>query len=215
MRLLEKIQRLKIVDGLLVLGFLLVILGIGINFRDQFLTKEETILQSRIETKNISPTGKAMPAGRQVDVQVYSEVVIDIAGEVMKPGVYKLKNGSRVDEVLIAAGGLGAKADRDWVEKNLNKAEKVFDGQKIYIPKIGESTIINSNTPLVRGVAVVRINSATLEELDKLDGVGPAIAQRIIDYRTENGGFKSVEEIKLVPGIGDKMFEKIKNEIQL
>jgi competence protein ComEA len=62
---------------------------------------------------------------------------------------------------------------------------------------------------------VVRINSASVEELDKLDGVGPAIAQRIIDYRTENGGFKSVEEIKLVPGIGDKMFEKIKNEIQL
>ena len=54
-----------------------------------------------------------------------------------------------------------------------------------------------------------------MEELDKLDGVGPAIAQRIIDYRTENGGFKSVEEIKLVPGIGDKMFEKIKDEIQL
>lgn len=62
---------------------------------------------------------------------------------------------------------------------------------------------------------IIRINSATLEELDKLDGVGPAIAQRIIDYRTENGGFKSVEEIKLVLGIGDKMFEKIKNQIQL
>ena len=62
---------------------------------------------------------------------------------------------------------------------------------------------------------IIRLNSASLEELDKLDGVGPAIAQRIIDYRTENGGFKSVEEIKLVPGIGDKMFEKIKNEIQL
>jgi competence protein ComEA len=204
MKLLEKIQKLKIVDGLLVLGFLLVILGIGMNFREQFLVKETT----EVVSKNISPTGK-------IDVQVYSEVVIDVAGEVIHPGVYKLKNGARVDEVLIMAGGLSAKADRDWVDKNLNKAEKLYDGQKIYIPKIGESTIISSNTQLVRGVAVVRINSASVEELDKLDGVGPAIAQRIIDYRTENGGFKSVEEIKLVPGIGDKMFEKIKNEIQL
>ncbi|HPT66177.1 MAG TPA: helix-hairpin-helix domain-containing protein [Candidatus Woesebacteria bacterium] len=203
MRLLEKIQKLKIVDGLLVIGFLLVILGIGMNFKDQFMTKEEV----KIETKNISPTGKS-------DIQVDIEVVIDISGEVMKAGVYKLKNGSRIDDVLIMAGGLSLKADRNWVDKNLNRAEKVYDGQKIYIPKVGENVVINS-TPLVRDAIVVRLNSASLEELDKLDGVGPAIAQRIIDYRTENGGFKSVEEIKLVPGIGDKMFEKIKNEIQL
>jgi len=62
---------------------------------------------------------------------------------------------------------------------------------------------------------VIRINTASLEDLDLLNGVGPSIAQRIIDYRTEMGGFKSIEEVKLVPGIGDKMFEKIKNDIQL
>ncbi len=207
MRLLEKIQKLKIVDGLLVLGFLLVILGIGINFRDQFLVKDET----KIESKDISPTGK-------VDVQVYNEVVIDIAGEVIKPGVYKLKNGARVDEVLIMAGGLSAKADRDWVDKNLNKAEKLFDGQKIYIPSLQLTQSGWQATSEVLGMnqsKIIRLNSASLEELDKLDGVGPSIAQRIIDYRTENGGFKSIDEIKLVPGIGDKMFEKIKDEIQL
>jgi len=63
--------------------------------------------------------------------------------------------------------------------------------------------------------SIIRINSASLEKLDKLNGVGPAIIQRIIDYRTTNGGFKSVEEIKLVSEIGDKMFEKNKNKIQL
>jgi competence protein ComEA len=204
MRLLEKIQKLKIVDGLLVIGFLLVILGIGMNFKDQFLIKEEV----KIESKNISPTGK-------IDVQVDSEVVIDISGEVMKTGVYKLKNGSRIDDVLIMAGGLGLKADRDWVDKNLNRAEKIYDGQKIYIPKVGEVLSLSSYKVESSSSKIIRLNSASLEELDKLDGVGPAIAQRIIDYRTENGGFKSVEEIKLVPGIGDKMFEKIKNEIQL
>ncbi len=210
MKLLEKIQKLKIVDGLLVIGFLLVILGIGINFKDQFLVKSEV----KIESKSVASDGKNLPAGRQGDVQVSNEVVIDIAGEVIKAGVYHLKNTDRIDGALIAAGGLSAKADRAWVDQNLNKAEKLFDGQKIYIPKIGENFISN-NTPLARGVVMVKLNSASVGELDKLDGVGPAIAQRIIDYRTENGGFKTVDEIKLVPGIGDKMFEKIKNEIQL
>jgi competence protein ComEA len=205
MILLEKIQKLKIVDGLLVLGFLLVILGIGMNFKDQFLVENEKV---KVESKNISPVIKN-------DVQVDSEVVIDISGEVMRTGVYRLKNGSRIDDVLIIAGGLNAKADRDWVDKNLNRAEKVYDGQKIYIPKVGEN-VEKSQFPISNVQSkIIRINSASLEELDKLDGVGPAIAQRIIDYRMENGGFKSVEEIKLVPGIGDKMFEKIKDEIQL
>lgn len=202
MDLLGKIQRLKIVDGLLVLGFLLVIMGIGINFRDQFLEKNKTELVTKevnVEENN--------------DVQVASEVTIDISGEVKKPGVYKLQIGSILDDVLIKAGGLTDKANLDWIEQNLNKAEKLYDGQKIYIPneQKDKEVILGLST----AKTVVRINSATVEELDKLDGVGPAIAQRIIDYRTEMGGFKSVEEIKLVPGIGDKMFEKIKDEIQL
>jgi len=151
------------------------------------------------------------------DVQVYSKVIIDIAGEVINPGVYELKNTDRIDDALVAAGGLSGEADRDWVEINLNKAEKLYDGQKIYIPKVGESEKLQVKSSSVLGTSssIIRINSASLEDLDKLNGVGPAIAQRIIDYRTTNGGFKSVEEIKLVPGIGDKMFEKIKNEIQL
>jgi competence protein ComEA len=116
----------------------------------------------------------------------------------------------------VAAGGLSAKADRDWVEKNLNKAEKVVDGQKIFIPKIGEEVktenVLGSSTTESK---IVRLNTATLEQLDTLNGIGPAMAQRIIDYRTQNGGFKNIEELKLVSGIGDKLFEKIKNDVGL
>ena len=205
MSLLEKLQKLRIVDGVLVLGLLLVIVGIGMNFKDQLVTKEET----KIVSKEISPM-------IDNDLQSNNEVVIDIGGEVIKPGVYKMKNGDRVEDVLIMAGGLSAGADRDWVDKNLNKAEKLYDGEKIYIPKVGENMAVSRDA--INGVStskVIRLNSATLEELDGLAGVGPAIAQRIIDYREENGGFKNIEEVKLVPGIGDKMFEKIKNEIQL
>lgn len=208
MKLLESIQRLKIVDGLLVLGFLLVIGGIGMNFKDLFLGQEKAEVTT---VEKISPILKN-------DIEVDISVKIDVAGEVINPGVYELKNGSRIEDVLIVAGGLSANADREWIEKNLNKAEKIYDGEKIYIPKVGE--ILGTSRDATHGVStnnnkIIRLNSASLEELDKLDGVGPAIGQRIIDYRMENGGFKSVEEIKLVPGIGDKMFEKIKDEIQL
>jgi len=189
-----------------VLGFLLVIVGIGMNFKDQFLEKA----QVNVTTKEVSPTG-------QVDVQVDSEVTIDIAGEVIHPGVYKLKGDARVNDALVIAGGLAGQADRNWVEKNLNQAERLVDGQKIYIPKIGEnsSSLSSSSSVLGSSSKIIRINTATVTDLDNLTGVGPAIAQRIIDYRTKNGGFKSVDEIKLVSGIGDKMFEKIKDEISL
>lgn len=196
-------MKLKATDGLLILGFLLVIVGIGINFKSQFGETEK----AEIVSKTVSPTVKNEA---QIDD---SKITIDIAGEVVKPGVYKLEKGAVLDEVLVMAGGLGPKADQDWIEKNLNKAEKLYDGQKIYIPNKTTSGVA------VLGVSaatnIIRINTASVEDLDKLEGVGPAIAQRIVDYRTKSGGFKSVEEIKLVPGIGDKMFEKIKDEIQL
>lgn len=202
MDLLKKIQSLKITDGLLVLGFLLVILGIGINFKDQFSEKA----RAEVITKKVETIDKT-------DTKVNSEVMIDISGEVVKPGVYKLQNGVILDEVLTMAGGLTDKANLSWINKNLNRAEKVTDGQKIYIPnKLEDETVILG---VSANKTIIKINTASVEDLDTLNGVGPAIAQRIIDYRTENGGFKSVEEIKLVPGIGDKMFEKIKNEIQL
>ena len=157
-----------------------------------------------------------MSVAPTVDLQSNVKVAIDVGGEVINPGVYSLDKESRINDALAAAGGLSAKADRDWVEKNLNKAEKLADGQKIYIPKVGEeiktNQVLGSNTTETK---IVRINSATAEQLDTLIGIGPAMAQRIIDYRTKNGGFKNIEELKLVSGIGDKLFEKIKNEVAL
>ena len=203
--LMEKLGKFKWVDGLLILGILLVIAGIGMNFKDSFWEKAEV----KLTTKNISVTPT-------VDVQSNIKVTIDVGGEVINPGVYSLVKESRVNDALVAAGGLAVNADRDWVEKNLNKAEKLVDGQKIYIPKIGGKVEINNVLgESVTKTKIVRINTATLEQLDTLSGIGPSIAQKIIDYRTQNGGFKNVEELKLVSGIGDKLFEKIKNEIAL
>ncbi len=203
--LMEKLRKFKWIDGLLILGILLVIAGIGMNFKDSFWEKAEVKLTS----KNISATPT-------IDIEVSSKVMIDVGGEVMKPGVYELDKDSRVNDALVVAGGLSAKADRDWVEKNLNKAEKIIDGQKIYIPKIGEEikteSVLGSSTSASK---IVRINTATIDQLDTLSGIGPAMAQRIIDYREANSGFKSIEELKLVSGIGDKLFEKIKDDVAL
>jgi len=208
---LGKLAKFKWIDGLLFLGILLVIAGIGMNFKDSFWEKAEV----KLTTKNVSPTVTVV-------VQSNSKVMIDVAGEVIKPGVYELNNGDRVNDALVAAGGLSAKADRDWVEKNLNKAEKLVDGQKIFIPKVGEilgdsvaSRDVLQNVSTNTGTKIVRINTATLEQLDTLSGVGPSIAQKIIDYRTANGGFKDINELKLVSGIGDKLFEKIKDDVAL
>jgi competence protein ComEA len=172
---------------ILLLGIVLVAVGVGINFKEKLMPTEKVELIKS-------------------DVQVDNKVTIDIEGEVIKPGVYELDRGSRISEILVMAGGLSAEADREWVEKNINQAQILNDGQKIFIPNVGAI----HESPVQIG-----INNASIEELDKLSGVGPSLAQKIIDYRTKNGGFKNIEEIKLVPGVGDKMFLKIKDQIGL
>jgi len=198
-------RRLRWMDALLLLGILLVIVGIGINFKNNFVEK------GKIEVV------KDKTDEEKVDVQSNKKVVIDVGGEIIRPGVYELDEGDRINDALVAAGGLGAEADRDWVERNLNKAERLIDGQKIYIPKVGEE--IKSSSQVLgktdRQDSKIRLNTATVEQLDTLSGIGPALAGRIIDYREKNGGFKDVNELKLVSGIGDKLFEKIKDEIAL
>lgn len=155
----------------------------------------------------------------EVVTQVAIEVVIDVGGEVTKPGVYKLAPGSRVNDALIVAGGLAEKADRIWVEEKLNKADVLKDGQKIFVPKIITETEKTKLTLTQGGYGnppiLISLNSGTAEEFDKLPGVGPAMAAKIIDYRGKNSGFKNVAELKLVSGIGEKMFENVKDLISL
>ena len=204
----EKLHQIKWVDGILGLGLLLMAIGIGMNVSDKLKQPVVTVTKAVV-----TPT---------IVVEGDNKVTFDIGGEVLNPGVYKLVKGSRIGEALAAANGLSANADREWVEKNINRAQVIADGIKIYIPK--KSTNINLQTSNENKSAsvlgetttnngVIDINTAGVTELDKLTGIGPALAQRIIDYREKNGGFKDVNEIKMVSGIGDKLFEKIKDEM--
>lgn len=133
-----------------------------------------------------------------------SHIFIDIDGAVKKPGVYQLKDGDRVNDAIIMAGGLTENA----YTKNLNKARKLVDGEKIYIINVSEIEISSDDNKLIN------INTASINDLMSLPSIGEVYAQRIIDYRN-NKFFTSIEEIKNIEGIGDKTFEKIKDLITI
>jgi competence protein ComEA len=154
--------------------------------------------------------------------QKNEEITVEIAGSVEKPGVYKLPNLSRVDDLLVACGGLSGDADREWVTKNINRASKLSDGQKIYIYSQSEveSAKKNGGSQEIKGVSssvlandseLININTASQEELESLVGIGPVYAQKIIEGRN----YSSLEELvnrKIIP---QKTFDKIKNEISV
>lgn len=140
-----------------------------------------------------------------------SAVIIDVDGEVKNPSVYELPAGSRVYEAIDAAGGLTESADT----KNTNLAAFLTDGAKLYIPnkdEVGNAVSSGSANAQSSGKDLVNINTADSSRLQMLVGVGPATAQKIIEYREEYG-FKKIEDLKKVSGIGDKTFEKLKNFI--
>ena len=147
-------------------------------------------------------------------------IICDISGEVINPGVYTLPTDSRLIDLIDAAGGLSEYADIN----SINRARLLVDGEKVYIPKMGEESTIswiesinNNSAEPQTGANVssgkININTATSEELETLPNIGPVTAGKIIDYRTENGGFKSIEELKNVSGIGEKTFQKIQEKV--
>lgn len=146
-----------------------------------------------------------------------SPLRVYVTGAVLHPDVYRLAPACIVKDAIEAAGGAADDADLNRV----NLAQELRDQQQLYVPRIGETDVpppVMSAEPAspVRSSGsggTININTASIEELDTLPGIGPAIAQRIIDYREANGPFKSLEEIKSVSGIGDATYEKIKDRI--
>lgn len=146
-------------------------------------------------------------------------IVVDVAGAVASPGVVELKDGARVADALGAAGGLAEDADLTSV----NRAARLTDGQRVYVPRVGEQVApvegdgsagaAGEGTQSTATGQAVNINTACLAELDALPGVGPATAQAIIDDREANGPFTAPEDLMRVSGIGEKKFEKLKSSI--
>lgn len=147
------------------------------------------------------------------------EIIVEIVGAVEKAGVYKMKTGDRIDDLLITAGGISATADRIWVDKYINRAAKLTDGQKIYIYHLGELSAKESSgiklDQAVLGVAgsdpasFININTSSQSELEKLKGIGPVYAQNIIEQRP----YSNIQELVSKGVISQKILDKIKNEI--
>ena len=157
--------------------------------------------------------GDAPPAPIRVDSggEGRRAVIVHVAGAVRKPGVYRMRSSARVDDAVGRAGGATARADLSQV----NLAAKVEDGRQVLVPKR-----VRAGAPAAAAVepapgVPLNLNTATLEQLDELDGIGPATAQSILDYREEHGGFGSVEELGEVPGIGDVRLASLREQVRV
>ena len=166
--------------------------------------------EAAVQTGDYDNTDRSQAAGT---------IFVDIGGAVKTPMLVELPDGSRVDDAIQAAGGLKTEADMS----SINRAEFLTDGQKVFIPSLAldeNGNVIEGNVSQGKSSSAgdaatgkVNINTADSEQLQTLSGVGPATAQKIIDYRQSNGSFSSVEDLKNVSGIGDKTFEKLKDYI--
>ena len=143
-----------------------------------------------------------------------SQITVHITGAINNPGVIILEEGARIVDALEAAGGETEEADVN----RLNLAYVLEDGEKLYIPRKNEEEqeyITQGKDNMSEGQSKININSAQIEELITLPGVGEATANKIIEYRKENGKFQKIEDLKNVPGIGDSKFENIKMLIKV
>lgn len=158
-----------------------------------------------------------------------AEVVCDISGAVKRQGVYRLKNGARLEDLIEKAGGL----TKDAQLKAINRSQLLKDQDKIYIPGKGDkveaaqtansaatsasasSSSVSSSTSGAASGDLINLNTATAADLQKLNGIGEKKAEQIIAYRQEKGSFKSIDELKEVSGIGDKTFAAIKDQLTI
>jgi len=199
---------------------LVLIIALSIYLINNLTDRDEIVIAEAIESEEADEI-----VALAVQEEVY--IIIDIEGAVKEPGVKTLPEGSRVNDAVVKAGGLTEKADT----MDVNLAAKLVDGDKVYIPsekeqgQSSESTVragivtnaVSGNT--VTGDSsgssgvLININTANSDQLQALSGVGPVTAQKIIDYREKSGGFKKIEDITKVSGIGAKTYEKLKDRI--
>jgi competence protein ComEA len=143
-------------------------------------------------------------------------LVVHVAGAVRDPGVYRLAAGARVDDAVARAGGATRRADLG----GLNLAAELEDGRQVLVPERaqgggGASASGAAVAPAPAPGQPLNLNTATLEQLDTLSGIGPLTAQKILDYREELGGFGSIEELGEIPGIGEKRLASLREEVTL
>ena len=196
------------------------------NNKNSELTIADMLVSNEADVNENQAKDNAVDVNNENLQEETEKIAVHIIGEVNKPGIIYLEEGARINDAIEEAGGETKEADLAQV----NLAYVLQDGQKIYIPnkkekittyiiqESGNNGVVeeNSNTNESKGEnEKVNINTASQSELDGLPGIGDSIAQRIIDYREQNGNFKSIEELKEVKGIGEAKFEEIKDRVTI
>jgi competence protein ComEA len=210
---LARRKRLLAAAGLVVLGILVIAWPFLRGSSARAPTPEAVEVQDgdtfAPDTTTLDAEAAQQP-GPDIDPTPAAEfVIVYISGAVQHPDVYRLPPDARVKDLVLAAGGLTEDAAAD----RINLAEHVADAQHIHIPHQDEAAPVpeaeSEGTPDASADALLNINTASAADLDGLPGIGPSIAQRIIEYRTSNGPFQSVEDLQKVKGIGPALFTKI------
>lgn len=192
---------------------LIIVMVFGINFL-QINRKDEIVItpeMTKVKDSNVVDRSTYSKEKQMNDHDEMKEIMVDIKGAVKSPGVFRLKVGNRVYDAIRLAGGFHSEADKNKV----NLAEKLVDEMVIYVPKIGEEstlqmkdqTTVNNNSD---NKDVIDINNATIEELQKIPGIGPSKAKNILEYIETNGSFTSIDQLDEVNGIGAKSLEQMK-----
>ncbi len=188
-----------------ILGVILILLGIVIATRQlPFLN------QDKVEVLSVGSDGGVENQGNK------ENMVVEISGAVERPGVLRFDREARVEDALIQAGGLSATADREWVAKFLNRAARLIDGQKIFIPDKSQSSNIktqnyNSNVKSEEANASINVNTASQSQLESLAGVGPVTAKKIIEGRP----YSTVGELLARKILGKKVYEENKDKLSI
>jgi competence protein ComEA len=188
---------------------LILLIGLVVTVTGVFYFKSGMISSTKVEV--LSGTGGNSSGG---------QITAEIAGEVVNPGVYTLPAGSWVEDLLVVSGGFSAGADRVWTDQYLNRAAKLTDGQKVYIPSANEQSTslsakssggyqtISSNFS-GQGSGLVNINSGSASDLDSLPGIGPVYAQSIIEHRP----YSTTDDLVSKGAIKQTLYEKIKDMV--
>ncbi len=212
---MDKFKDKKVIATIIVLTILFIssIILYGKNnnkvFSDKYMQNIFVDSDEQISDNSISNMETLVTNEEKLDVPM---IFVEIKGEVLIPDVYELQEGSIVKDLIEKAGGLTSEANIT----NINRAKKLQNHELVIISNINDE---NNNTVfnevIIESNGLININLADINELKKITGIGDVKAQSIIEYREKNGGFKSVDEIKNVDGIGEKTFEKIKEKITL
>lgn len=197
----------KVLGSIAILIIFIIFLTVGyflskpkasIDSKDVFVDSSD-VVTSESSQNNSKSTGNA------------GTIKVEIKGQVKCPGVYELASGSRVEDLVIKAGGFTSEADSD----SIVQVKRLKDEDCIIVRKKGEQINAESSASSINSDGKVNINTATKDELDKIPGIGPVTAEKIIGYREKNGDYKSIEDLKKIGGIGDKTLDKFKDKIDI